>query len=90
MSGLELVGAFATTAQIAVYAVKVAACLSEVYELLKNASDRIRHHAQHIKSFLDIVHHIQAVQSPNSPALLGQLESAREQACALRDLIDKA
>jgi hypothetical protein len=90
MSGLEVVGALASTAQIAVYVIKVAACLSEVYERLKNAPDRIRHHAHHIKCLLDIVQHIQVANSPDSPILSSQLQSTLSQACDLRDLINKA
>jgi len=88
MSGLEVLGVSASTAQIAVYVVKAAASLSELHERVEHAPDRIRHHAQHIKCLLEIVYHIE-VHSPNSTILFKRLNSTISQACDLKTLIDK-
>jgi hypothetical protein len=87
---MEVLGALASTAQIAVYAMQVAVTLCEVYERVKHAPDRIRQHADHIKCLLDIAHHIQEKHSSDSSILLSQLKSIILQACNLRDLIDRA
>lgn len=63
---------------------------TEVYERVRHAPDRIRQHADYIKCFLDIAHHIQEKHSSDSSILLSQLKLIISQACNLRDLIDRA
>jgi hypothetical protein len=59
MSGLETWGLLASAAQLVAYVLKTAAFfLSDVYERLKHAPQRIQKHEHDIKGLIDIIFHI--------------------------------
>jgi hypothetical protein len=86
---MEVVGALASSAQLAAYVVKSAAFLSDLYERLKNAPDRIQQDANHIKRLIEIILHIKETRSLHTTLVFAQLEYTISQAYSLRDLLVK-
>jgi hypothetical protein len=89
MSGLEALGALASAAQVAAYMVKVAAFLSDVFEKLKHAPERIRQHAHQIERLIDITLHIKENSSLHTQLIFAQLDSTIAQAYSLQALLGK-
>lgn len=89
MSGLEVIGGLASTAQLVAYAVKAAAFLSDIYERLKHAPERIEQHAHQLKRLIDIILHIKDTHSRHTKLVFAQLDCTIAQACSLRDILIK-
>jgi hypothetical protein len=86
---MEVVSGLASSAQLLTYVVKAAAFLSDLYESLKNAPDRIRQDANHVKRLIEIILHIKETRSLHTTLVCTQLEHTISQACSLRDLLVK-
>lgn len=87
MEVVGAVGALASSAQLAAYVVKAAVFLSDLYERLKNAPDRIQQHANHIKRLIEIILRIKETQYLHTALVFAQLEYTISQAYSLRDLL---
>jgi hypothetical protein len=86
---MEVVGALASSAQLVAYVAKAAAFLSDLYERLKDAPDRIQQHENHIKHLIEIILHIQETRSLHTTLVFAQLEHTISLAYSLRDLLVK-
>jgi hypothetical protein len=89
MSGLEVIGALASAAQLAAYAVKAAAFISDIYDRLKHAPQRIEEHAHQIQRLIDIIIYIKDNSSLHTTLVFEQLECTIIQAGSLRELLVK-
>jgi predicted Zn-ribbon and HTH transcriptional regulator len=95
MSGLEALGALgalgalASAAQLVAYVLKTAAFLSDVYERLKHAPQRIQKHASDIKRLIDIILHIKENQTLHTTIVFTQLIHIISAAYNLQELLIK-
>jgi len=65
------------------------AVLSDLYERVKNAPDRICQHVNHVKRLIEIILRIKETRSLHTTFVFAQLEYTIPQACSLRDLLVK-
>jgi hypothetical protein len=86
---MEVLSGLASSAQLVAYVVKAAAFLSDLYERLENAPDRIRQDANHAKRLIEIILQIKETRSLHTTFVFAQLEHTISQACSLRDLLVK-
>jgi hypothetical protein len=87
---MEAVSGCASSAQLVACVVKAAAFLSDLYERLKNAPDRIRQDANHVKRLIEIILHIKETRSLHTTLVFAQVGCVISQAYSLRDLLVKA
>lgn len=89
MSGLEVLGAIASAAQLATYVVKAAIFLSDIHERLKSAPGRIAQHAHQIARLVEVVLYIKDNELIYTKLVFAQLEHTIEEASNLRKLLIK-
>ena len=89
MSGIEVLGAFASAAQVAAYMLKFTTLLTHVYERLQHAPARVARHGEQIQRLIDITLLIRENPSLHTKIILRHLESTLAQATSLQTLLDK-
>lgn len=89
MEAVVVVGGLASSAQLIAYVVQTSFFLSDLYNRLKDAPDRIREYTNNITRLIEIIAHIQEKLSFHTTLVFAQLKHIIAQACNLRDLLIK-
>lgn len=89
MSGLEALGAIASAAHVAAYAVKIATCLPDIYNETKTAFRRILKHSNRIQELIQTITLIKQYKSLQLDDIHVHIKATLSKAQSLHDILYK-
>ena len=92
MSGVEAVGLIASISQLVVYGIKIATCLSEICQRVRDSSRRIAQHSGQVRQLVIIVQYIENYvdhRSLQTAHFRAQIDATLEQARSLSATLEQ-